>query len=199
MIGVEKGTEAVIGIERTAGFGKEIMIEKEIGTVAGTMTGNRNVRGVETEDLIMIGVPGTLIGKAEGIMNGAAVMEVAVIEKVLIEPGAGVAAGAEAKACKLAHHHLISIQLLKGMGARIGHLHLAIWLSSKIFMVILVIRKGMLARKGFLGGTMMVKKFLDWVVLLGGRWFNEGVTVRCISKVFSHAKSLFESREWSTL
>ena len=171
MTGGEKGTEAVIGIETTAGFRKEIMIEKEIGIVAGTVTGNRNVRGVETEGLIMIGIPGTLIGKAEGIMKGAAVMEVGVIEKVLIEPGAGVAARAvvEAKACKLAHHHLISIQLLKGMGARIGHLHLAIWLSSKIFMVILVIRKGILARKGFLGGTMTVKKFLDWVVLLGGR------------------------------
>jgi hypothetical protein len=168
-IGVEKGT--VIGIERGTGFGIEIMIEKEIGTVAGTVTGNRNVRGVETEGLIMIGVPGTLTGRAEGIMNRAAVMEVGVIEKVIIEPGVGAGAGAEveAKACKLAHHHLISIQLLKGMEARIGHLHLAIWLSSKIFMVILVIRKGMLAWKGVLGGTMMVKKFLDWVVLLGGR------------------------------
>ena len=168
-IGVEKGT--VIGIERGTGFGIEIMIEKEIGTVAGTVTGtgNRNLRGVETEGLITIGVPGTLTGKAEGIMNGAAVMEVGVIEKVIIEPGVGAGAEVEAKACKLAHHHLISIQLLKGMEARIGLLHLAIWLSSKIFMVILVIRKGMLAWKGFLGGTMMVKKFLDWVVLLGGR------------------------------
>jgi hypothetical protein len=166
-IGVEKGT--VIGIERGTGFGIEIMIEKEIGTVAGTVTGNRNVRGLETEGLITIGVPGTLTGKAEGIMNGAAVMEVGVIEKVIIEPGVGAGAEVEAKACKLAHHHLISIQLLKGMEARIGHLHLAIWLSSKIFMVILVIRKGMLAWKGVLGGTMMVKKFLDWVVLLGGR------------------------------
>jgi hypothetical protein len=166
-IGVEKGT--VIGTERGTGFGIEIMIEKEIGTVAGTVTGNRNVRGVETEGLIMIGVPGTLTGRAEGIMNRAAVMEVGVIEKVIIEPGVGAGAEVEAKACKLAHHHLISIQLLKGMEARIGHLHLAIWLSSKIFMVILVIRKGMLAWKGVLGGTMMVKKFLDWVVLLGGR------------------------------
>jgi hypothetical protein len=117
--------------------------------------------------MIMIEVPGTLIGKAEGILNGAAVTEVGIIEKVvLIE--AAVAAGAGAEAHKLAHHHLIAIQLLKGMETRI-HLHLAIWLSSKIFMVILVIRKGMLAWKGFLGGIMMVKRFLDSVVLLGGR------------------------------
>ncbi|KAJ6926286.1 hypothetical protein NC651_010649 [Populus alba x Populus x berolinensis] len=34
-------------------------------------------------------------------------------------------------------------------------------------------QKGMLAGKGFLGGTMMVKKFLDWVVLLGGSGFYD--------------------------
>ena len=79
----------------------------------------------------MIEVPGTLIGKAEGILNGEAVT-VGIIEKVvLIEAAvkAGVAAGAGAEA---RHHHLITIQLLKGMETRIRHLHLAIWLSSKI-------------------------------------------------------------------
>jgi hypothetical protein len=168
MIGVGKGTKTMIGIERGTGFGIGIRREKRTGIVkgigirVGTETGIG--KGIDTEGMIMIEVPGTLIGKAEGILNRAAVTEVGIIEKV-VEAGAG--AGAEAR--KLAHHHLIAIQLLKGMETRIRHLRLAIWLSSKIFMVILVIRKGMLAWKGFLGGIMMVKRFLDSVVPLGGR------------------------------
>ena len=175
-IGVEKGT--VIGIERGTGFGIGIRREKRTGIVkgigirVGTETGIG--KGIDTEGMIMIEVPGTLIGKAEGILNRAAVTEVGIIEKVVlieaaVEAGVAAGAGAGAEARKLAHHHLIAIQLLKGMETRIRHLRLAIWLSSKIFIVILVIRKGMLAWKGFLGGIMMVKRFLDSVVPLGGR------------------------------
>jgi len=178
VIGVGKGTETMIGIERGTGFGIGIRREKGTGIVkgigirVGTETGIG--KGIETEGMIMIEVPGTLIGKAEGILNRAAVTEVGIIEKVVlieaaVEAGVAAGAGAGAEARKLAHHHLIAIQLLKGMETRIRHLRLAIWLSSKIFMVILVIRKGMLAWKGFLGGIMMVKRFLDSVVPLGGR------------------------------
>jgi hypothetical protein len=174
MIGVGKGTKTMIGIERGTGFGIGIRREKGTGIVkgigirVGTETGIG--KGIDTEGMIMIEVPGTLIGKAEGILNRAAVTEVGIIEKVvLIEAAVEAGAGAGAEARKLAHHHLIAIQLLKGMETRIRHLRLAIWLSSKIFMVILVIRKGMLAWKGFLGGIMMVKRFLDSVVPLGGR------------------------------
>ncbi|CAK7338792.1 unnamed protein product [Dovyalis caffra] len=167
-IGVEKGIETVIWIERGTGIGREI------GTGTGTERGNGDGDGkgieIETEGMILTGVPGTLIGKAEGIMNVAAVMELGITGKVdLIEAVAGAGAGAGAEACKLAHPHLIATQLLKGMEPRIRHLRLAIWQSSEIFMAILGIRKGMLTWKGLLGGIMMVKRFLDLVVLLGGR------------------------------
>lgn len=122
------GTDTEKGIERETekGIETETGTERGIGSVIETGTGTET----ETGGMIMITVPGKAV---EGIMRGAAI-----IEKV-VPVGAEVAVGAEveaeARACTSGVYKVIVTVNLR-MGARRRHLHPAIWLSLKIYMVI---------------------------------------------------------------